>query len=48
VTPFHALVLADGGENTLANLALLDLDTFFLALGSLAAGRFGLRNFWIY
>ena len=45
MTPLHALKLADCGENSLANLAFLDLDAFFLALGGLAAGRLGLGDF---
>jgi hypothetical protein len=45
VTPLHARVLADRGEHSLADLAFLDLDTSFLALRSLAAGRLGLGDF---
>lgn len=46
MTPLHARVLADRDQNTLADLAFLDLDIFFLAVRSLAAGLLGGRDFW--
>jgi hypothetical protein len=45
VTPLHARVLADCDQDTLANLAFLDLDIFFLAVRSLAACLLGGGNF---
>ena len=45
VTPLHARELASCDEDALADLAFLDLDIFFLAVGSLAAGCLGRRYF---
>jgi hypothetical protein len=47
VTPLHALKIAGRDEYALANLAFLDLDIFFLALSSLAAGLLGSGDFWV-
>lgn len=46
MTPFHAGVLVDGDQDSLANLAFLNLDAFLLAMGSLASGLFGGRDFF--
>lgn len=46
MTPLHARVLVDGDQNSLANLAFLNLDAFLLAMGSLAASLFGGRDFF--
>ena len=46
MTPFHALKVAGCDEYALANLAFLNLDIFFLALSSLAAGLLGSGDFW--
>lgn len=47
VTPLHALEVAGRDEYALANLAFLNLDIFFLALSSLAAGLLGSGDFWV-
>ena len=46
VTPLQAGELAGVDEYALADLAFLDLDIFFLAVRSLAAGLLGSRDFW--
>ena len=45
VTPLQAREVAGVDNDTLADLAFLNLDFFFLAVGSLAAGLLGGRDF---
>lgn len=42
--PFHLGVLIDRHKTTLADLALLNLDAFFLAVSGLASGSVGFRD----
>jgi hypothetical protein len=41
VTPLHTCVFSDRGQDSVADLAFRNLDVFFLAVGSLAAGSAG-------
>ena len=45
VTPLQAREVAGVDDDALADLAFLDLDFFFLAVGSLAAGLLGGGDF---
>lgn len=48
VTVLHRLVLIDGDENALANLALLDLGPFILAVRGLTASPIVGTDLWYF
>ena len=47
VTPLQAREVAGVDDDTLTDLAFLNLDFFFLAVGGLAAGLLGGGDFWV-
>ena len=46
MTPLQTREIAGVDDNALTDLAFLNLDIFFLALSSLAAGLLGSGDFW--